>query len=737
MEISINDINTYQLPSNCFQSHYKMIEYLGEGSFGKVFKAREISTGKTVAVKKMSINQSEHKYSNIIKEINLLKHLDHPNIVKYYDYFEEEDYIYLMMEYLEGGTLKEYINNKKNNITENEARIIIKQLLTAISYLHYTCDICHRDIKPENIMFTNKDDINELKLLDFGLSSDCFESKNYLENCGTLIYMAPEQINKMIYSKAVDVWSVGIILYMLLNKGNNPFYIKGETQEIIIKKISNNSIIYSTDCPISHMGRHLINKLLKKNPSYRYTIRSALEHPWITMNKFDKIPMTIYDKAFVDEYSEKLKTLLLTCIFFSYQKNNNLIASNNNNNINNKKNKLLINRNKKISNSSLNDYFYFNENKNIPKRKNSENCLKIFNMIEYEKMVKDSNLLYNQKFKEDREIMFNPKLTINNNINNELLLSSLMKKISEKQKTRQNSFLMESKTNIDYQKNNYESIISLNNSYLKDKNLKKNKIDKKNKKPKSKRCFIDEQKNPDPDYEQENISKLNTPFKIKNNILLENNKNEIPEYKYKNKLLRRFSAMSKLPKKNINKMNSEESKIRIFYKGSQTNGRKLKYKNSPIKNFIDCSKKDNDKNDKNEIKKNIFKKQLEYKKRKSKTKSIKNTNVYFLDKSNFSNDNNKEKKWKMNFKNNNNHKRFPFMNNQKGIIDKNIFEANLFINNDKKELRLLGADQNSKLLSFTEQSQKIQPKQTFNKRLPKLYYNKNMINNYISQIKLQ
>ena len=89
----------------------------------------------------------------------------------------------------------------------------------------------------------------------------------------------------------------------------------------------------------------------------------------------------------------------------------------------------------------------------------------------------------------------------------------------------------------------------------------------------------------------------------------------------------------------------------------------------------------------------------------------------------------------MNFKNNKNYKKFPFMNNKKEIIDKNLFDTNLLINNDKKEIRLLGCEKNSKLLSFTEQSQKIQPKQLFNKRLPKLYYNKNMINNFISQIK--
>ena len=728
MEISINDINTYQLPLNCFQSHYKIIEYLGEGSFGKVFKAREISTGKIIAVKKMSVNNSEKKYSNIIKEINLLKHLDHPNIVKYYDYFKEEDYIYLMMEYLEGGTLKEYIKNKKEDITENEARIIIKQLLTAISYLHYTCDICHRDIKPENMMFANKNEITELKLLDFGLSSDSFESKKYLDNCGTLIYMAPEQINKMIYSKAVDVWSVGIILYMLLNKGKNPFYNKGENQEKIIKNISNNNITYSNDCPISHMARHLINKLLKKNPFHRYTIRSAMEHPWITMNKFDKIPMTIYDKAFIDEYVEKLKTLCLSAIFFAYQKKFNLTISKNN------KNTIKNNKIKKKSNST-NDYF-LSENKikkNLPKRKISESCIKNFNMNEYEKMIKDSNLIYKQKFEEDREIMFNPKLTINNN--NELLLSTLMKKINEKQKTRQCSFLFETKTNINYKDNTkYESLNSMNNLYIRQKKFKINK-NKNN----------DEQKNNENDYEQirQNNSKIKTPFKLKNNnnnLLDNNNKNEIPEYKHRNKLIRRFSAMPKICQKNINNnRNHEENKMKSFYRGSKTNERKLKNKNSYIKNYIDCSKKENDKN--NKIDKNdkndkndyniLFKKQLEYKKKKFKTKSVKNTNVYFLDKSTLFD--NKDKKWKMNYNNKDKSKDFLLMK-KKEIIEKSLFDANLFINNEIKEHCFLNNDKKNKLLSFTEQSQKINPKKLFNKKFPKIFYNKKKINNIDSQI---
>lgn len=337
-------------------------------------------------------------------------------------------------------------------------------------------------------------------------------------------------------------------------------------------------------------------------------------------------------------------------------------------------------------------------------------------MSEYEKMVKDSNILYNQKFKEDREIMFNPKLTINKN-NNELLLSTLMKKISEKQKTRQ-CFLLETKTNIDYQNNKYESLNSLDNSILREKNYKINKVNKKCKKQKH---FIDEQKNPEFDDTQENLSKLKTPIKLKNYAFFEKNKNEILQYHQKNKLIRRFSAMPKVIKKNnINKINNEENKIKVIYKGSKNNERKILNKNSPSKNYIDCSKRENDKNDSN-----IFKNQLDNKKKKFKTKSVKNSNAFFLEKSTFIDNN--EKKWKIDFKNNKLCKKLSFKN-KKEIIDKKFFDGNLFINNEMKAHGFLNNEKNSKLLSFTEQSTKIKPKSLFSKRLPKIFDNKNKIN---------
>ena len=622
MEISINDLNTYQLPSNCFSSHYKILSFLGEGSYGKVFKAREISTGRVLAVKKIQINNSLTKYKKTIKEINLLKNLDHPNIVKFYDFFEEEENIYLMMEFLEGCTLKQYIQ-KTEIISENNARIIIKQLLTALSYLHYACDICHRDIKPENIMFKEKNDINSLKLLDFGLSLENFESKNYLENCGTLVYMAPELlINNIKYTKGVDVWSVGIILYMLLMKGKNPFYNRGDSKETVIKNIRNNNVIFNNDINeennISNMGKDLINKLLKKNPLYRYTIRSALEHPWITLKKFDKIPLTIYDKANIDENVEKIKIFLLVSIFLNYVKKNKLFLNEENSN---EKNYNISDKNN-ISNFEIE---FGTERININKKKiksskeirNKEK----FNMDEYEKMVKYSNRIYHLKFIQDREIMFNPKLLIKKNSTNNSILNLILQK-KENKKLEENSSTIFNNESLDH-KNNI---------------------------------------------------KLKTPFKLRTN-LLEANKINIQ----KTKLKRKFSAMPKIINNKIYNNNNSS-----FIKN--------------LKNKIDYKK--------NEI--NLFVKQIE-KKKKIRTNSAKNVDVYFQHVDRSMNVNNyKNKKW---FKkdnlifmkkgNNNNNEQKKFLSKK---IQKHIIDVKIVMNNHEKDKNTF-RNNNQNLLSITELSQ--------------------------------
>jgi hypothetical protein len=472
-------------------------------------------------------------------------------------------------------------------------------------------------------MFKEKNDINSLKLLDFGLSLENFESKNYLENCGTLVYMAPELlINNIKYTKGVDVWSVGIILYMLLMKGKNPFYNRGDSKETVIKNIRNNNVIFNNDINeennISNMGKDLINKLLKKNPLYRYTIRSALEHPWITLKKFDKIPLTIYDEANIDENVEKIKIFLLVSIFLNYIKKNKLFFNEENPN---EKNYNISDKNN-ISNFEIE---FGTERININKKKiksskeirNKEK----FNMDEYEKMVKYSNRIYHLKFIQDREIMFNPKLLIKKNSTNNSILNLILQK-KENKKLEENSSTIFNNESLDH-KNNI---------------------------------------------------KLKTPFKLRTN-LLESNKINIQ----KTKLKRKFSAMPKIINNKIYN-NNNSSFIKNF------------------KNKIDYKK--------NEI--NLFVKQIE-KKKKIRTNSAKNVDVYFQHVDRSMNVNNyKNKKW---FKkdnlifmkkgNNNKNEQKKFLSKK---IQKHIIDVKIVMNNHEKDKNTF-RNNNQNLLSITELSQ--------------------------------
>ena len=424
MEISSQDFIHSKTPLKLVETYYKIQKIIGKGAFGVVYKAFELCSGRIVAIKQIPVNTENKKH--VIKEIELLKNLDHPNIVKYYNYLKEENHIYIIMEYLEGNTLKQYIDENSDNINEDIARNIIKQLLNAISYLHYSCDICHRDIKPENIMFTEKKDISHIKLLDFGLSSDSFESKLKMQNCGTLTYMAPEQISNLTYSKGVDIWSVGIILYMLLNKGKNPFYNKEDSTETLIYNINNKEIEFDLEnCPISAIGRHLIYKLLDKNPSYRYSARLALNHPWITLNKFDKIPMTLYDKLVEDENIIKLKMLLFISSFMLYYKKNYLVIKND------------ININDNIVYKKK--FIIRTDNEEISKNDN--------NLENYEKNVLEINKIYEEKFKEKRENMFLPRFKTSKEINKYLLKSKKSKSENKKNNEIENN--NEEKINIE------------------------------------------------------------------------------------------------------------------------------------------------------------------------------------------------------------------------------------------------------------------------------------------------
>ena len=293
----------------------KYIETIDHGAFGTVIHVLEISSNKDMAIK--VINKSGARLSAINKmkdEISILRQLNHENIVKFFGFFETNSQLLIKMEYIKYGTLSHWIKNHKK-ISEEEASIILNHILSAIVYLH-SKQICHRDIKPENIMLSKENDLHSIKIIDFGLSAQNFDKLINNDYCGTYIYMAPEQIEKKLYFISVDIWSIGILMFILLNNGKHPFYIKGDTKKDFVKKIMEGKINFYNK--VSPMAKHLILKLLEPNASWRYTGAQAIKHPWITRNKNDEVPLT-FNEILTKSNSKKIaKDLFNVCLFMNY-----------------------------------------------------------------------------------------------------------------------------------------------------------------------------------------------------------------------------------------------------------------------------------------------------------------------------------------------------------------------------------------------------------------------------------
>ena len=293
----------------------KYIETIDHGAFGTVIHVIEISSNKDMAIK--VINKSCAKLSVIKKmkeEISILKQLNHENIVKFFGFSETNNQLLIKMEYIKFGTLSHWIKNHKK-ITEEEASIILHHILSAVAYLH-SKQICHRDIKPENIMLSKENDLHSIKIIDFGLSAQNFDKLINNDYCGTYIYMAPEQIEKKLYFISVDIWSIGILMFILLNNGKHPFYIKGDNKKDFVKKIMAGKINFYNK--VSPMAKHLLLKLLEPNASWRYTGAQAIKHPWITRNKNDEVPLTFNELLTKSNNRKIAKDLFNVCLFMNY-----------------------------------------------------------------------------------------------------------------------------------------------------------------------------------------------------------------------------------------------------------------------------------------------------------------------------------------------------------------------------------------------------------------------------------
>jgi len=264
------------------EKSYEFIKELGKGSYGQVFRCQSKINGNVYACKKMSKKKIKNK-EQFKTEINLLRATDHPNIIKLYDIYEDNKFIYLIMEECSGGEFFDSLAKRakeKKMYTEKECARIFKQILEAVNYLH-AHGVCHRDLKPENILFSNVADDSCLKLIDFGLSKVIDGDQNLKGAVGTTFYMAPEVITGK-YNEKCDIWACGVILYIMLC-GKPPFYSQDE--EELKKNIC--SMKYTFDYPefkkVSQDAIDLIKKILVP-PEKRLSAAEILQTPWIKEN---------------------------------------------------------------------------------------------------------------------------------------------------------------------------------------------------------------------------------------------------------------------------------------------------------------------------------------------------------------------------------------------------------------------------------------------------------------------
>jgi serine/threonine-protein kinase Chk2 len=256
---------------------YDIRETLGEGNFAVVKLCVHKQTGEKFAIKCIDKKKIDNKDS-LMTEVRILCNIKHPHVVSIKDTYETPQQLYLVLEMAPGGDLFDRVVSKKT-YPENEARALMRNLCAAIQYLH-SQGIAHRDLKPENILMASKDDDVDIKVSDFGLSKVVGEDQLMKTLCGTPQYLAPEVFEKREgnsagYSKAVDVWSMGVILYILLC-GYPPFDAN-DFDKIRNAQYNFNHKMWNK---VSAEAKDLVTRMLTADPAARISVPDILQHPW-------------------------------------------------------------------------------------------------------------------------------------------------------------------------------------------------------------------------------------------------------------------------------------------------------------------------------------------------------------------------------------------------------------------------------------------------------------------------
>ncbi|KAK4752823.1 hypothetical protein SAY87_021621 [Trapa incisa] len=259
---------------------YILDKELGRGQFGVTYLCTEKSTGRKYACKSISRRKltTNKDIEDVHREILMLEHLSgQPNIVEFRGAYEDRQSLYLIMELCSGGELFDRII-AKGVYSEKEAANICRQIVNVVHVCHFM-GVMHRDLKPENFLLVSKDKDSPIKATDFGLSVFIEDGKVYKDIVGSAYYVAPEVLNRN-YGKEIDVWSAGVILYILLS-GSPPF--RADTDKEIFNEISVGKIdLESPPWPsVSPSAKDLVRKMLTRDPRRRITAAQALEHPWL------------------------------------------------------------------------------------------------------------------------------------------------------------------------------------------------------------------------------------------------------------------------------------------------------------------------------------------------------------------------------------------------------------------------------------------------------------------------
>ena len=416
-------------------SFYKYGRLIGQGAFGKVNLGLNVLTGRVVAIKSFNKKNFDTKTDFIKKityETNLMKKLNHKNITKILEMFEDDKYILIIMEYINGGNLFSFVK-KRRKLSEKISKFLFKQIILGLQHIH-SHNIVHRDVKLENILI---DLNNTIKICDFGIGRVLSNPNDLLyDQCGTPMYMAPEILlsskEKGYKGFPVDIWSAGIALYIMLS-GSLPFSVKKEDSLNDDKNKKKNlalkqAIMHSNPKKIeniSEKAKNLLDGLLNKDPNKRLTIEEILNHPWLkedendlnnNSNKyhlFTKAEMIMLSKTYIDYRKTNIEELQENFTISNLKREKDIKTLKN---ITSKSfiltpyNSIIEEEENSVEdNDILNNY-------NLEDINNSEINLEN-DLISFDNKVKEFNMLYelNNNKEVDNGMLINSKINTNTN----------------------------------------------------------------------------------------------------------------------------------------------------------------------------------------------------------------------------------------------------------------------------------------------------------------------------------